>query len=785
MAETKSDQDEDQSDLEGYSLYISSLLSVMGYSKIEVNIRQSKWEFLEQKENLFLKYNKNEKGCVTSGSSSEGMTGGPYYGGQLSDYDCMKILRNFRVVDNTGEVSEYDDVDTVLVKEIPDEKFHGYVKLVVVKADPEFLQILPVINGQHFLPNTVFTAATDLQQGLSKVITSANPLARHHPSKSSGTHGPAVSLKVSEPQSTLSTLGKMTGKAEEDQLAGFSRPFSPCDIDMVTCIKSNKWPELARNWITRPRSGGWPLNSHIQNIVHSLPTYLAPVGHKGSPDLNLQWRSSFNAVEKSLIKDFNKTQIQCYALLKFFLKDYIKEVEENVLSSYCMKTTMFWVSESVGAERMEPGNLLSIFVNCLRFIRQCLLDGKMPIYFTGTGSAFPSDMSTKEIAKIILEIDNAIQDPVTPLQKCKSFKFPVSVSDGDANNFPKLTVHSVLFAWLEMRCGIIESIHFCVTQDLLWASYVDGEIEENINRYRSLADDAHSLIFCQPLVQILQSCLGFLCLAKVSSSTGMTEGDDCTRIQEAEEMLRKSQGGDVTMCPLRLATFYLNQSKPEQVLDISEVVISKAEQIKTRRSFMESLYKRMFEQFQIVAKIDDIQTLQTFYDLICANYISKAHEEEVLYLRNSCKEAQSFLACPVEAQRSLAFDVTFMLPEASALPNAVKLELHFSRLFEVMCECRGMKMSPLLYAYFLRFLAFEMLGDSTGCEETVLLFQDAVKKEQRFYQARGYNLLARCYALLNRTIEAAKCLVCSLQVDPSRNNVAFGYLMFVYNVLFC
>lgn len=778
-------QESETLNLEGESLFVSSLLNSMGYSKLEVSIRQSKWEFLERKDNIFLKFNKMDKGCVTSGSSSEGMTGGPYYGGELSDFDCIRILRNFRIVETHGEASAERaqcGTNAVLLKEIPDEDYPGYFKLLVVDADPSFLENLPTLKKQRYLPNTIIKLVREFQLDLAKAVTSKNPLAKYHTSTGSEQHGPAISFQVMEPRATLESLRSLTGDPVTERQDVFHRPLTPCDIDMVSCIKRNRWPDLAKGWIERCRLKKWPLQSTIQSITKSLHTYLAPVGHKCSPNINLQWRLSFNAVEKDLIKSFNNTQIQCYALLKFYLKDYIKEVAANVLSSYCIKTTVFWISESEGAENMISDKLLVYFVKCLQFIRKCLLDGRMPVYFIGTGNAFPSDMNTDETDKVLSELDKAIQDPITPLQKCKSFKYPMHVSDGNAENFPKLTIHSILFAWLEMRCGILESIHFCGTKDMLWDAYVDESVEENIRRYRNLTDEAKGLIYCQPLVQLLQSCHGFLCFAKVCSNGTMSK-DDCIILREVEDLLLRSRDGDLTMCPLRLATFYLKQNRAYDVLQTTGVIISKAEEIQDRHLFMENLYKIIYEQFSVVGRIDDLQVLKTLLNLITANFNKKLHNEEILYLRNSCQKTINFINSPVAAQRSLSFDVTFMLPEAAALPSVVRLELYFSRLFEVAVECRGMKISPVVYTYFLRFLAFHKLENTDMCNATLSLFRDVVQNEQQFYQARGYNLLARCFAMIDQTQEAAKFLLLSLKIDPSWNNVAFGYLVMVYKTL--
>ena len=97
-------------------------------------------------------------------------------------------------------------------------------------------------------------------------------------------------------------------------------------IDQAFCLRYNKWPSKARQWVDRPRFCGWPPESLINNIVQR-GVLLVPIGSKSDShkDNPFEWRISFSVPEKMLIYSWNHSQIICYALLKLLLKEVIKK----------------------------------------------------------------------------------------------------------------------------------------------------------------------------------------------------------------------------------------------------------------------------------------------------------------------------------------------------------------------------------------------------------------------------------------------------------------------------
>ncbi|KAL3866167.1 hypothetical protein ACJMK2_043495 [Sinanodonta woodiana] len=776
---------------ENQSLYVSGILAAMGFSKREVNIRRFKWKFVELTDNLLLTYRKDIRRCIHSGSASEGMSGGPYYGGLKSDFDTMNILTYVKVVDEKDdsvgkEDACPDNIPKITVREIPDKDYPGYVRLIVVRADPVFLNRMPFKDDQYFLSNTLITQLEMQHEGLSNVSNKDHDFRKHQITKSH-LHGPAISCKVSQPESTLSMLCEMLDISDDaesnDQDASKSIKSSQyADLDIVSCIMSLRWPYESIHFMTRPRPGHWPKKETVEYLVDSTPIFLAPVGHKSSPDVDLQWRPSFNVAEKLLIEDFNQTQIQCYALLKIILKDCLKLVSPNILSSYCMKTTMFWLSEREGSDNMIPTKLLHYFIQCLKLIQTWLESQRMPHYFIETRNVFPSNFDPAEVKELMQAIDKVMLGPISALENCKTFELAFRASAGDPLLFPKLSARSYLFAWIEMRCGILENMYTSGANRRLWKPYDTRNISECIERFKHMVEDTQTLEYGQHLLKIFKSFLGFVCFADYYDRLETTE--DELSVKEIETLLLEGKDGDLALCPLKLATFYLRQNKIDEVLTITTSVLQQQQQIQNRHTFVDNLFIRIYEEFQLLVSIKDMKTLEHLVDIATANFSAKTHYDEV-YCKEDCTEARQFLHFPIELAKNLTFDVTFMLPESSALPRAVQLEVVFSEPIELDENyCIGVTISPLVYTLYLRFLAFKAKLDLAGCIMTLSEFQDLLPSESLLNQASGYNLLASCYGMIGRSHDAVQSLCYSLRINPTRNNVAFGYFAFVYSVLF-
>ena len=113
--------------------------------------------------------------------------------------------------------------------------------------------------------------------------------------------------------------------------------------DRVISIHCPFWPDGALEWIQRLRKFGWPMAHDISSIV-DFGCHLVPVGHPNSPRNAMEWQISFSVAEKILVWSFNQVQMQCYAVMKILLKEFINvkcSPQNRVLCSCFIKTFLF------------------------------------------------------------------------------------------------------------------------------------------------------------------------------------------------------------------------------------------------------------------------------------------------------------------------------------------------------------------------------------------------------------------------------------------------------------
>ncbi|XP_052083522.1 cyclic GMP-AMP synthase-like [Mytilus californianus] len=168
------------------------------------------------------------------------------------------------------------------------------------------------------------------------------------------------------------------------------------------CFHCKTWVSPATKWITRS-SNSWPSHDVKQGIIkHGV--LVVPIGVKGSPKEDLQWRVSFSVGEKLLINTFTHTQLLCYALLKIILKDVIATNLEckDLLCSYFLKTIIFWISEELPQSIWKPGNIIPCFMICFSRLVYCVEHSVCFHYFIPENNMFENKIEGRG-REILLE----------------------------------------------------------------------------------------------------------------------------------------------------------------------------------------------------------------------------------------------------------------------------------------------------------------------------------------------------------------------------------------------
>ncbi|XP_052078044.1 nucleotidyltransferase MB21D2-like [Mytilus californianus] len=118
------------------------------------------------------------------------------------------------------------------------------------------------------------------------------------------------------------------------------------------CLHCTTWISQASQWITRSNNS-WPSYNVKQSILKHGVLFV-PIGVKGSPKEDIEWRISFSVGEKFLINTLTHNIIGIYTEC------------ENLLCSYFLKTIIFWISEELPQSIWKPENLIHCFMRCFR-----------------------------------------------------------------------------------------------------------------------------------------------------------------------------------------------------------------------------------------------------------------------------------------------------------------------------------------------------------------------------------------------------------------------------------
>ena len=193
-------------------------------------------------------------------------------------------------------------------------------------------------------------------------------------------------------------------------------------IDFVPSIHCDFWPNKANEWVRRQRHFQWPTSHAISTII-DFGFHLVPVGHPHSDMKPMEWRLSFSMAERTLAWSFNHVQMQCYALLKIILKEFIKvrcNPQNQVLCSYFIKTFLFWKYETTELCLWREDNLR----HCIKFLlvefSKCIQEGLLKHYFVPRFNLLSIKLTRAAQAELLQLFDIIIQSDVSILQECRS-----------------------------------------------------------------------------------------------------------------------------------------------------------------------------------------------------------------------------------------------------------------------------------------------------------------------------------------------------------------------------
>ena len=212
---------------------------------------------------------------------------------------------------------------------------------------------------------------------------------------------------------------------------------SQSGTDSVRSIHCSFWPYTASEWQTRPRRFPWPSSRDMKRIVE-FGFHLVPVGQPQSDTNMMEWRISFSVAERTLVWSFNHIQMQCYAVMKLILKEFINphcSPPCRVLCSYFIKTFLFWEYEQTDPSFWCKDNFRECVLHLLSNFDECIRVRSLKHYFIPSFNLLSVKMTDEAQMELLAIFDVMRQTDISIIKECKTLnKVWVECSNHEAGS---------------------------------------------------------------------------------------------------------------------------------------------------------------------------------------------------------------------------------------------------------------------------------------------------------------------------------------------------------------
>ena len=502
---------------------------------------------------------------------------------------------------------------------------------------------------------------------------------------------------------------------------------SKSGIDNVPSIHCPFWPSGAEEWIQRPRHYGWPTSNDIAYITN-FGCHLVSVGHPLSPRKEMEWRISFSAAERTLVWPFNHVQIQCYAILKIILKEFVKvkcNPQNYVLCSYFIKTFLFWKFENTETSFWRAENFRDNIIFLLIEFRQCIREGLLRHYFFPRFNLLSIKL-TREAQKELLQIFGVlIQCDIAVLRECSTLRQVWSrfITSNGRDPISKMWNENLL---RNDEC----TMHY--TRRLF------NYIMDNI---ASIQPQTFASLYGTPLASLASRHYAWM--SNVSSLQSFMGNRDLYKLHRLAN--NDIASFDISTCKLWYAMVLLMKADYTTCLRTVNNVLSR---------------------------------IPPYALYMSAGEIVSSNESKSLYGQIY---QESDIDIMKRTRTSWLMDMYFTKDMLDNVPLAIHVELSF-------CDPElGVNVSPFTFAYYLMFLCYHELRQYGNRDRALRLLVDVVNNpEHRGEPSHSYNIAGHCLLLAGQRYRARELFIRSFQLTQrypplDKYNSALHYLQQLYN----
>ena len=507
--------------------------------------------------------------------------------------------------------------------------------------------------------------------------------------------------------------------------------------DHVDCIRCPFWPSQASEWRDRPRHFGWPSQHDLMSIT-DFGFHLVAVGHPSSNTKDLEWRISFSIAERTLVWSFSHVQMQCYALMKMVLKQFIKvrcNPQNQVLCSYFIKTFLFWKYETTEANFWREDNLRE----CIRYLftefSKCIREGSLRHYFIPSFNLLSVKLTPAaqrellQLFDIVLESDISILKEFSFLQEIWSVFVQIIAEGSDfiayfmrnRNCLFSLNNDNRIFKCFKTLTTLNSDIGLLLCQDP--------------HSFNKVIHQVLSLSCKTPLQELVLKRLLFE--RYISSATDTRSSGNRCRYKLQRKAPLEMCSFDIATCKLTCAILLYSTGDYQLILGIINQVLSSIPPYALHHHASPQI-RRLYWDVYRDSSVTIIQKAKTAWML----------------------------------------PMKFMSETSNSLPLAIKIELYFSR--------PSVELSPFTCAYYLQFLCYFDLHQYGNRDRALEQLVDFAKTTAEICRGEDsisdLNIAGHCLLLAGRIIEArdmfywSYALVQQVRPDLQELNSARWYL---------
>ena len=443
-----------------------------------------------------------------------------------------------------------------------------------------------------------------------------------------------------------------------------------------------------------------------------------------------------------LVWSFNHTQLQCYALLKLILKEFVKTncavKHKNVLCSYFIKTFLFWQFETTDPFFWQASNLVGCLMYLLHQFYICIETGVLRHYFVPRFNLLDIKLTRDAQTELLYLFGKIREIGMSLLGQCKSlsgviYKF-YEIRDGIQSSKPLTEIcrRSVLYND-EFAMGFIT----LKLLDIVYPKHNSIPYEAFLAALDRLTTEGLITTFWSDFV------IRHLCtLISTYKCYNCIQPGNKSVYFYMKSLDKNVYGTDIASCKLWMATFLLQQR----------------------------------ESCSSLQTINDTLSSIPSYAIFHSGGINSSDYSKQLYIDTYCKDNSNIIS---RAKEAWLTDMFFTPAEYHVLPRAIQVELFYC------FKPAGVLISPFTYAYYLMFLCYHELGCYDNRDRALRQLVDTVNDRERCCVVRyhSYNIAGHCMLMAGCVEMARKLFLESAQFTYSQRSSAYDKYNSAYKYL--